>query len=161
MVYFVCMAKKPIMIVNDIDPESGQPEVVDFDLHAEDTAIPERPNEVAVNVKVEADEVHPAEFYELPDVQGTIARATDTDAEERRKAIKMCNDIMKDKEMKPLDRLGAMDRIAKMKRWYEAPKTPPGSGTPDPAWFVQYVKNLRRHLGMSEPDATSFTATAT
>lgn len=70
---------------------------------------------------------------------------------ERKEAIKMCSDLMRDKNQPGMVRLNALDRLAKMNRWFEQAPSGSENETPDPAWFCRYLSRVRAQVQKAPP----------
>lgn len=58
----------------------------------------------------------------------------------RKEAIRACTDILRDPNATPDNKLKAIDRLAKMFKWFDAPPLDPSANRPDPAFLYQYIK---------------------
>ena len=66
-----------------------------------------------------------------------------THSTERKDAIALCANIMRSPNKPSIVRLQALDRLAKMLHWFDAPPASTVDRRPDPAWFVEFVRKSK------------------
>ena len=74
---------------------------------------------------------------------------------ERKDAIAFCAGIMRGQNKPTILRLQALDRLAKMLHWFDAPPASTIDKRPDPAWFADYVKKAKLSHGLTINDTST------
>lgn len=71
---------------------------------------------------------------------------------ERKDAISFCAGVMRSQNKPTILRLQALDRLAKMLHWFDAPPASTVDKRPDPAWFAEYVRKAKLAHGHRADD---------
>ena len=58
----------------------------------------------------------------------------------RVEAVRACTDIMRNVNATPDNKLKAIDRLAKMYKWFDVPLVDPSTKKPDPAYLYEFIK---------------------